>query len=79
MSSEILSTPYNGNNVADNTLSTTGVIDVNRMDHLCTRNYDGTSGAMEVADLLLMMIETEAKYEGQIFLCLYLSQIGTLI
>jgi len=68
MSSEILSTPYNGNNVADNPLSTTGVIDVNRMDHLCTRNYDGTSGAMEVADLLLMMIETEAKYEGQIFL-----------
>jgi len=67
MSGEILSTPYNDNNVADNPLSTTGVIDVNQMDHLCTRTYDGTSGTMESNGLLLMMIEMEAKYEGHIF------------
>lgn len=66
MSDGILRTPYNNNN--DDPLLSTGVIDGNLMGHQCTCNYDGSLCAMELAGLLLTMIEMEAKYEGQIYL-----------
>ena len=77
MSGEILITSYNGNNVADNHLSTTSVIDASQMDHLCTHNYDGTSVAMDLDGLLLMMIKIEAKYEGHVFLDFVVMDDGT--
>ena len=45
-----------------------GFIDTSSMDHQCTRNYDGSSGAMESDGLLLLMQQLEAKYEGAIYL-----------
>lgn len=33
----------------------TGVLNVRSLDHVCTRNYDGNSGAMEYDGLLLLM------------------------
>lgn len=44
-------TPYNADNFAY---------------HICARNYDWTSGAMEADGLLLMILEIEAKYEWHI-------------
>ena len=69
MSDGMTSIPYNDiDDGHDDVLLSTGVINIKRMDHQCTRNYDGSSGAMESDGLLLMMLELEAKYEGQIYL-----------
>ena len=44
------------------------VIDITLMDHLCTRNYDGSSGAMESDELLLLMKQLQKIYNGDILL-----------
>ena len=44
------------------------VLDTTLMDHDCTRNYDGSSGAMESDGLLLLMKQLKRKYNGEIWL-----------
>ena len=44
------------------------VIDNTALDHECTRNYDGSSGAMESNGLLLLMKQLKTKYNGDIWL-----------
>ena len=44
------------------------VIDPTLMDHLCTRNYDGSSGAMESDGLLLLMKQLKERHDGDIWL-----------
>ena len=48
--------------------SDTGIIDVGKVDHPCTRNYDGSSEGMESDCLLLLMKKIQKKYNGEIFL-----------
>ena len=43
-------------------------LDTSSTDHLCTRNYDGTSGAMESDGLLLLIHQLQTKYKGAIYL-----------
>ena len=38
------------------------------MDHLCTRNYDGSSGAMKSDELLLLGKQLQKRYNGNIWL-----------
>ena len=44
------------------------VIDTTLMDHLCTQNYDGSSGAMESDGILLLMKQLQKRYNGNIWL-----------
>ena len=46
----------------------TGVISTDGLDHVCTRNYDGSSGAMESDGLLLLMKQLKERYNGDIWL-----------
>lgn len=52
----------------DETTTGTGIVDVYLLDHSCTRNYDGSSGAMDSYGLLLMTMKVYKKYNGEIFL-----------
>ena len=45
-----------------------GVIDTDEVDHPCTQNYDGSSGAMESNGILLLMKQLQKKYNGEIYL-----------
>ena len=38
------------------------------MDHICVRNYNGSSGAMESDGLLLLMKQLKERYNGNIWL-----------
>ena len=45
-----------------------GLIDTDDIDHPCTMNYDGSSGAMESDGILLLMIQLQKKYNDEIYL-----------
>ena len=45
-----------------------GYLDVSLLGHECTRNYDGSSGAMESDGLLLMVMKMHKRYDGEKFL-----------
>ena len=38
------------------------------LDHVCPRNYEGSSGAMESDGLLIILEELHKKYEGIIYI-----------
>ena len=44
------------------------VIDTSGQDHPCMRNYDGSSGGMEIEGLLLLMKKLRDKTNGEIYL-----------
>ena len=47
--------------------SYTGIIDVSKLDYPCTRSYDGIAGEIESDGLLLLMKQTQKKYNSEVF------------
>lgn len=68
MSGGIENISYKSTIIDETLVSSTRVIDVNQMDHFYRCNYEGNSGAIKSDTLLLMMMQIETKYDGQIYL-----------
>ena len=65
ISSYIVEEPVANDGIVNN--FDTGMIDISKLYHPCTRNYDGGSGGMESNGLLLLLKQIQKKYNGEFF------------